>query len=126
MYRPAETMADAPHPALFGTNVKPSAGAYEHSAHIAASFGASGNRGAHEIPGLEALDLLGSFRLGTRKADVVDVAFLSAPMPGCRSLQGNHAIHLKHGRGAAAHTGRVNPVLLRQAPLGAVVLRHPS
>ena len=74
-------MADTLHPAPFRAEVKRAAGAHEHPAHVAASFGASGHRGSHEIPGMEALDLLRPLGLGAREADVIDVALLLLPCP---------------------------------------------
>jgi hypothetical protein len=57
------------------------------------------------------------------RADVKRSA-LPAPMPGRCNKQGNNASHLEHVRGTSANTGRVNPMLLRQAPLRAVELRQ--
>ena len=124
--RGAKPMADALHPASWCADVKGATGPHQHPSHIDALLAPCRDGGPDQIPGLKALDLLCPFGFGAGKAKLVDVAFLSVPMPGCCNQEGNDASHFEAGRGARAHTGRVNPVRFRQGSLCAVELGQPT
>src|SRR5262245_48671905 len=126
MHRRPESLVDTLDPASYGADIKGATRSDQHSPHVDTLLAAGCNHSSDQIPGLKALDLLCPFRLGTREAEVVDIAFLPAPMSGCADQQRNHTNQLEPSRGTAAHTGRIHPMRLRQAPLCAVVLRQPS
>lgn len=113
MNRCAEPMADALHPTLFGSDIERAARPHQHSPDIAPLLAACRDHGPNEIPCLKALHLFGSFGPGAREAMLVDIAFLTTPMPGRGYQQGNDSDQREVIGGTLADAGRVNPMRFR-------------
>src|SRR5690349_4758273 len=114
MHRGTEAMADALYPALPGPYIKEATGPHQHSSQVDALFRATRDNCPNHISGLEALALLGSFRFGARKANLVDIAFVAAPMPARRIQQWVKPGNLPRGRRTLADPGRVILVGFRE------------
>ena len=126
MNQGTEAMADALDPTLFRSDIKGPACPNENPSNVDALFAATGEGSSDDIPRLEALDHSGTFGLGTRETDLVDIAFLAAAESLGGDQQRAYLPDVEGCRGARSHADGIQPVRFGKPSCGAVPLGTPA